>query len=174
VHETEADLDALQALLDRSHDRAGSHLADIMAPERRLHARLLVPHLAGICVLNLATVTADGRPLIGPVDGLFYRGEWYFGSSPESVRFRHIRKRPAVSTSYTVGERLGVIVHGEAHEIDLKAPKHAGYRDYLRAVYLPTQGPDFLDFADQNLAARITPHKMFVYWNPDGMPPKDI
>ena len=125
-------------------------------------------------MLNLATVTADGRPLIGPVDGIFYRGEWYFGSSPDSVRFRHIRTRPAVSASYTVGERLAVIVHGEAHDIDLKAPEHAGYREYLRAVYLPTQGPDFLEFADANLAAKITAHKMFCYWNPEGLPPKDI
>ena len=42
-------------------------------------------------LLALATVTADGRPIVGPVDGIFYRGAFWFGSAPDSVRFRHIR-----------------------------------------------------------------------------------
>jgi hypothetical protein len=48
-------------------------------------------------LLPLATVTADQRPLVGPVDGIFYRGSFYFGSAPDSIRFRHIRARPQVS-----------------------------------------------------------------------------
>ena len=43
-------------------------------------------------LLALATVTSDGHPLVGPVDGIFYRGAFYFGSSPESLRSRHIRR----------------------------------------------------------------------------------
>ena len=48
-----------------------------------------------MCLLALATVTADGRPIVGPVDGIFYRGSFHFGSAPDSVRFRHIRPAPA-------------------------------------------------------------------------------
>ena len=42
------------------------------------------------------SVTADGRPLTGPVDVIFYRGAFHFSSSPDSVRFGHLRHRPAV------------------------------------------------------------------------------
>ena len=41
----------------------------------------------GTRTAKLATVSADGRPIVGPVDGVFYRGAFHFGSSPDSVRF---------------------------------------------------------------------------------------
>ena len=91
VHETPADLAALQDLLDRSAAAGGPHLLSIMTPDRRLSAEEVCSRLVGMKLLALATVTADGRPLVGPVDGIFYRGAFYFGSSPDSVRFRHIR-----------------------------------------------------------------------------------
>jgi hypothetical protein len=65
-----------------------------------------------MCLLTLATVTADGRPIAGPVDGIFYRGAFHFGSAPDSVRFRHIRKRPQVSAVHLPGEELAVSVTG--------------------------------------------------------------
>ncbi|NIV87350.1 MAG: pyridoxamine 5'-phosphate oxidase family protein, partial [Actinobacteria bacterium] len=65
-------------------------------------------------MLAVATVTADGRPLVRPVDGLFYRGEFWFGSAPGSVLMRHLAVRPPVSAVHTVGEHLAVTVHGEA------------------------------------------------------------
>src|SRR4051794_24471066 len=103
MHETAEDLAALQDLLDRSYAAAGAHLLRIHAPERRLTAEQLVPRLDGMCLLTLATVTADGRPITGPVDGIFYRGAWHFGSAPDSVRFRHIAKRPSVSATHLPG-----------------------------------------------------------------------
>ncbi|MDQ3654220.1 MAG: pyridoxamine 5'-phosphate oxidase family protein [Chloroflexota bacterium] len=50
-------------------------------------------------LLSLATVNRHGEPRVGPVDGLFYRGRFWFGSSPKAARFRHIRARPAVSVT---------------------------------------------------------------------------
>src|SRR6266511_3334069 len=50
--------------------------------QRRLSAEDLTSRLQGMCLLALATVTRDCRPLIGPVDGIFYSGAFYFGSSP--------------------------------------------------------------------------------------------
>ena len=96
MHETEADLEALQRLLDESYASAGPHLRRIITPERRLGAAALAQRLVGMRLLALATVTADGRPVVGPVDGIFYRGAFWFGSAPDSVRFRHIRARPDV------------------------------------------------------------------------------
>src|ERR1700722_12103260 len=100
MYETPDDLVVLQGLLDRSADSAGPHLRSIITPERRLTADEVCARLTGMSLLALATVTADGRPLVGPVDGVFYRGCFYFGSSPDSVRFRHIRHRPQVSATY--------------------------------------------------------------------------
>ena len=61
----------LQALLDRSYASAGSHLLAIHTPERRLSAEQICARLTGMRLLALATVSADGRPLVGPVDGIF-------------------------------------------------------------------------------------------------------
>src|SRR3954453_15169976 len=119
MHETQADLDALQELLDRSYAAAGAHLLRIHTPERRLRAEQVAEHLTGMVLLALATVTADGRPLVGPVDGIFYRGSFHFGSSPDSVRFTHIRRRPQVSATHLPGEHLAVTVHGTAIPIDV-------------------------------------------------------
>src|SRR3989304_1113976 len=106
MHETADDLRTPQDLLDRSYATAGPHLLQIHTPERRLGAAELTTTLIGVCVLALATVTGDGRPLVAPVDGLFYRGAFWFGSSPDSVRFRHIRRSPAVSATPTPAESL--------------------------------------------------------------------
>src|SRR3954467_4655105 len=86
----------------------------IHAPERRLTAEQVSERLTGMTLLSLATVTADGRPIVGPVDGIFYRGAFHFGSSPDSMRFRHIRRRPQVSATHLPGEELAVTVHGRA------------------------------------------------------------
>src|SRR5438067_7952270 len=138
MHETPDDLAELQGLLDRSFARAGSHLLSIFDPSRRLDAAQLSEILSGVRVLNLATVTASGEPRVGPVDGHFHRGRWYFGSSPDSVRFKHIRARPAVSAAHTVGEELAVVVHGTAAVLDMSFAAEAG----LRAQLMETYGTD--------------------------------
>jgi len=114
VEETEDDLRVIQDLMDRSHDAAGPHLREVITPERRLTAREVRDRLTGMRLLALATATADGRPLVGPVDGIFYRGAFHFGSAPDSVRIRHIRRRPQVSATHLPGEELSVTVHGRA------------------------------------------------------------
>ena len=82
MHETAEDLVALQALLDTSYEVAGEHLRRITTPERRLDAAEVAERLTGMRLLVLATVTAGGHPLNGPVDGVFYRGSLHFGRRP--------------------------------------------------------------------------------------------
>lgn len=94
MNETVGDLEKLQRLLDLSYANAGPHLLEVISPERRLSATELCARLSGMRLLVLATVSTDGRPLAGPVDGVFYRGAFNFGSSPDSVRIGHIRQRP--------------------------------------------------------------------------------
>ncbi|MGH3431001.1 MAG: hypothetical protein ACRDQZ_26090, partial [Mycobacteriales bacterium] len=78
MHETQDDIRALDALLERSSAAAGPHLLDIAQPERRLSGRELSERLTGMTLLALATVTADARPIVGAVDGIFHRGAFHF------------------------------------------------------------------------------------------------
>jgi hypothetical protein len=136
MHETKEELQALQRLLDASHARAGSHLRSIWSSEHRLDADELCAELAGVEVLDLATVNASGEPRVAPVDGLFFRGRFWFGSADTSARFRNIRANPAVSGAVTRGlETFLVIVHGRAVETDPRGPEAGGFADHARAVY---------------------------------------
>jgi nitroimidazol reductase NimA-like FMN-containing flavoprotein (pyridoxamine 5'-phosphate oxidase superfamily) len=169
VHESEADLAALQALLDRSYEAAGAHLLSIHTPDRRLSAEQVAARLTGMCLLALATTTADGRPIVGPVDGIFYRGSFHFGSSPDSVRFQHIRKRPQVSATHLPGEEFAVTVHGRAVPIDVQDDENAGFRRTLLDVYIPRYGPGWEDFLNSGPSyARIAADRMFTF----AMPPE--
>jgi nitroimidazol reductase NimA-like FMN-containing flavoprotein (pyridoxamine 5'-phosphate oxidase superfamily) len=143
MHETAADLAALDDLLGRSYAAAGTHLLRIHTPQRRMTAEQVSQRLTGMCLLALATATADGRPIVGPVDGIFLRGAFHFGSAPDSVRFRHIRARPHVSATHLPGEELAVTVHGRAVPVDVKAEEGAELRQALLDIYVPRYGPDW-------------------------------
>ena len=165
MHERPEDVAALQRLLDSSYARAGGHLLSIHTPERRLDAEQVCRRLTGMCLLALATTTADGRPIVGPVDGIFYRGAWHFGSSPDSVRFRHIRARPFVSATHIPREELAVTVHGRAVPIDVAAPEHAGFRETLLEIYGPRYGDEWEEFLDSGpVYARIDAERMFAFF----------
>jgi nitroimidazol reductase NimA-like FMN-containing flavoprotein (pyridoxamine 5'-phosphate oxidase superfamily) len=167
VHETAADIAALQELLDRSYANAGAHLREIITPERRLSAEQVVTRLTGMCLLTLATVTADGRPIAGPVDGIFHRGAFHFGSSPDSVRFRHIAARPQVSATHLPAEELAVTVHGRAVPVDVQAAEGAALRRTLLEVYVPRYGAGWEEFLDSGpVYARIDADRMFTFHMP--------
>jgi nitroimidazol reductase NimA-like FMN-containing flavoprotein (pyridoxamine 5'-phosphate oxidase superfamily) len=164
MNETPSDLAALQHLLDRSMTTAGAHLSSIITPDRRLTAQQLCERLTGMRLLALATATADGRPLVGPVDGIFYRGSFYFGSSPDSVRFRHIRRRPHVSATHLPDEELAVTVHGRALPVDVRSTEGAGFRQALLDVYRPRYGSEWETFLDSGPTyARIDADRMFTF-----------
>jgi hypothetical protein len=167
VHESPADVEALQELLDRSYAAAGAHLLRIQTPERRLSAEKVIERLTGMCLLTLATVTSDCRPIVGPVDGIFYRGAFHFGSSPDSVRFRHIRNRSQVSATHLPGEELAVTVHGRAVPVDIRADEGLGFRRTLLEVYEPRYGPDWEKFLDSGpVYARIDADRMLTFVMP--------
>ena len=165
MHETEDDIAELQRLLDDSYARAGAHLLRIHTPERRLSAERMAQRLTGMCLLALATVTDDGRPVVGPVDGIFYRGAFHFGSAPDSVRFRHIRARPDVSATHLPGEELAVTVHGRAVPVDIGSSDAAGFRQTLLDIYVPRYGPEWeTEFLDSGpVYARNEATRMFAF-----------
>ena len=159
MYERPSDLADLQALLDRSIAGAGPHLTIILSPERRLTAEQLVERLPGMRLLTLATVTAAGEPRTAPVDGLFFQGRFWFGSSNDSVRFQHIRARPAVSATHLPSETLAVIVHGTSTLIDINDDAMRGFRDYCFEVY----GPGWREWGPPNQYARIDAAKLFTF-----------
>lgn len=164
MRESPADIAALQDLLDRSYEAAGPHLRRIITPERRLTAEQVADRLTGMRLLALATVTADGRPIVGPVDGIFFRGAFHFGSAPDSIRFRHIAARPQVSATHLPGEQLAVTVHGRASTIDVGPESGDGFRQALLDVYVPRYGPEWESFLDSGVVyARIDADRMFTF-----------
>src|SRR5437879_3250078 len=164
MQETPEDIAALQDLLDRSHAAGGRHLRSIITPERRVNAAELVERLQGMSLLVVATVTADGRPLTGPVDGIFYRGAFHFGSAPHSFRLRHLRARPQVSATHLPGEELCVTVHGTAVPVDVQAGGDGGFRQALLDLYVPRFGPGWEPFpAASPRYPRREPHRAFAF-----------
>jgi hypothetical protein len=160
-----AEIDRLQRLLDRSAAGAGPHLRGIITDERRLTAAQLAERLQGMLLLTVATVTGDGRPLAGPVDGYLLHGSFWFSSGRNSVRMRHLAARPAVSATHLPGEQLAVTVHGRAELFDLRDPAGAELRQAMLDWYVPRQGPEFESWLDQldAVGARIAAEKMFTF-----------
>lgn len=146
AHETAEDLVRLQQLMDESYRLAGSHLSSIHTSERIPNAAEVADRLTGMCLLTIATVTSDCRPLTGAVDGLFYRGEFWFGSATNSIRFEHIRRNPSVSATHVPEEAFAVTMHGKAHFVDLR--DEPGFVEYCREIYpdwdeWPSDGVDY-------------------------------
>lgn len=165
MYERPEDLIALQDVIDASYAAAGSHLLDISTPERRLSAAQLAERLTGMCLLVLATSTRDGRPINAPVDGIFYRGRFHFGSAHSSLRARHLRERPEVSATHLPGESFAVTVHGSAEFIDVAAPDHAEFRQLLLDIYTPRFGQEWAQMLDDGGAwyARINPRRVLIF-----------
>lgn len=163
MHESPEDIARVQALLDRSYEAAGAHLRNIHTPQRRLQAADLVRRLQGMRLLVLATISSAGRPVTGPVDGVFHRGAFYFGTSPDAVRWRHLQRNPAVSATHLPSEDWAVIVHGTAVPASTARPDPEGLRATLLEVYAPRYGPQWEDFLDSGpVYARIEAERMFA------------
>jgi hypothetical protein len=165
VLETPEEIERLQLLLDESMAQAGPHLRGIITADNRLTAGQVCQRLTGMRLLVLATVTADGRPLAGPVDGYLLHGSFYFSSGRDSVRMRHLAARPAVSATHLPGEEFAVTVHGRAELFELSDPAHADLRQAMLDHYLPLQGPEFETWLNNSgaIGGRIAATRMFTF-----------
>lgn len=159
MHETRDDLDWLQGVLDESHASGGGHLRSILQDEGRLTAEELPGLLTGVQVLSLATVSRDCAPLVAGVDGLFFQGRFHFGSSPSSVRARHLDRNASVSAAHLRGEELAITVHGTAVPVDVFVDPPPPFRSYLLEVY-----PDWEEWFGGGGPRywRIEPRRMFA------------
>lgn len=165
MYETPGELAALQDLLDRSAEGAGDHLRGIFSDENRPDAAELCAELTGMRLLTVATVTVDGRPITGPLDGYLIHGAFWVSSSPESVRIRHLRNRPAVSATYLPDDRFAVIVHGRAEVFDFHDDVAADLRRAMLDHYVPLQGEAFAEWVEEldGVAVRVDADRMFAF-----------
>lgn len=166
MHETEAELDELQTLLDTSLTRSTTHLRSIVvAGERALTARQLVRVLRGMCVLAISTVTAKGEPRVSGIDGHFLNGRWIFGTDRSAAKARHLAARPGVSVAHLRGEELGVFTHGVAEDLNPADgpadPAWPGILQHLIGHY----GESPLDWGDV-VYYRLRPTWMVAYGEP--------
>jgi hypothetical protein len=163
VHETDAELDELDELLDRSLSGSTAHLQSIIRPgERTLTARQLTGVISGMCVLTLATVTAGGEPRVSAVDGHFLHGRWIFSTERSSAKARHLLRRPAASVAHLRGEELGVFTHGTAELLNPAdgpvEPDFSSTLGFLTEHY----GVSPLDWGDV-VIYRLRPHWMVAF-----------
>ncbi|MEV0262770.1 pyridoxamine 5'-phosphate oxidase family protein [Streptomyces sp. NPDC050617] len=163
MYETPEELTALQRLLDDSFAASGRYLRSVLREERRLDAAGVVDRLRGISTMALATVTASGEPRVAPVDAIFYRARFVFGTGPNSYRLRHIRARPSVSATVFDGERLQITAHGKATPLALA--EEPGLEAFLTELY----GKEAWDSWMRDIPwFRIDADKMITFRNPEG------
>jgi len=118
MHETPEDMERLQALLDRSIERAGAFLrSSFEMPEHSFSAEQLVRYLQGNQTVAFATVTAKEEPRIAPIGSLFFRGRFYIPTVATAARTRMVSARPAVSLTHFIGNDVAIIAHGNATTI---------------------------------------------------------
>lgn len=157
VHESADDLVVLQRILDRSFAHAGAHLRAVFRHQRAMTAADVVATLKGVFILHLATVSKSNRPVVAPIDGLFYRARFLFSAPEQSKRVAHLRRQPDVSATYTQGEGVCIIVHGRAVEV---GAADAEVRAFFEEVY----GAEILEAsAKPGLTAFIEPRFMVAF-----------
>jgi len=162
VLETDAELDALDALLDRSFAAAGPHLTGIISPARRLSARQLCAYLVGVKHFVVATTTAAGEPRCSAVDTLFLHGRVWFSTSGTSAKARHLERRPALSAAHVVGDDVGVFVHGSARLVHGATEEAATLAPHWRDVYGGTP-EDWVEAPGDARYLEIVPASMYTY-----------
>jgi Pyridoxamine 5'-phosphate oxidase len=157
VHETGDDLRTLQAILDRSSARAGAHLRSVFRNKRPMSSADVAATLRGAFVLHLATVSGSNRPVVAPIDGLLLHGRLLFSVVDDSVRARHLRRWPYVSATYTEGNRVCVIAHGRAVQVDATVGE-------VRALFEEVYGAATLAaYSKPGFSAFIEPSFMVAY-----------
>jgi hypothetical protein len=119
MRESPADLERVQALIDRSIEGAGPFLRSAFEmPERSLSAEQLVDRLQGSLTVALATTTASREPRVAPINALFVRAAFHVPTVAQAARTRHLAARPAASLTYFEGTHLAVVAHGRVAIID--------------------------------------------------------
>jgi uncharacterized pyridoxamine 5'-phosphate oxidase family protein len=168
MFETEAEMTALQALLDTSMKPAGDHLRGIVTDERLLSALQVATYLQGVKHVTLATVNSKGEPIAAPLDGWFLHGKFIVSTGSGSLRLKHIRARPAVSACHLDGDNVGIWVHGTARILERGEALEREYDEAATKQY----GSSPYSWGEDIAIMVIEPRVMFAYaFAPENYPP---
>jgi hypothetical protein len=164
MRESAADLMRLQAVLDRSVERASPFLrSSFQMPQRSPSAAGLVARLHGLLTVSLATVTAKGEPRVAPIDAVFLRGLFYVPTVAQAARARHLAGRPGVSVAYYEGRTMAVIVHGQARVVAVGEEPF----DELEEIRLTAGGESIAGWSGDPVFLRVEPDLIYTYAVPD-------
>ena len=169
MHETAAELDELQALIDASMASVNPHMRDIFTPDRRLSARQLVTYLQGVKHVALATVNAAGEPRVAPLDGLFLHARFHVSTGGQAARLHHLRRAPAVSLTHFVGDDVAVIVHGSATLMEKGHPEVGPIDELATGIY----GSSPFSWGEGITFVRVEPEVVFTYARDPGAFPEE-
>jgi Pyridoxamine 5'-phosphate oxidase len=160
MRESPADLERLQALVDRSIDAAGPFLRNSFEmPERSLSAQRLVERLQGLLTVALATTTARGEPRVAPIGALFVRGAFHVPTVAQAARTRHLAARPAASLTCFEGTEMAVIAHGRVAIVDATDAAFAE----LDAVQVECGGQSPTEWQGDAVFLRLDAERLFTY-----------
>ncbi len=165
MFETVEELALLQQLLDASYAKAGPHASSTIDAARRPSAYEICARMTGMCLLSVASVTADGRPMSGPIDGYLLHGSLWFTSATNGVRMRHFEQRPVVSATYLPGPDFALWMHGTATVLDAADSLCEPVKQAMIDHYLPIQGPSFIEWVEylNACAVRIDPTTLLAF-----------
>lgn len=149
MHETDDDVRALQALIDRSYARASAHLKSIFKKADQPSAEELIASLDGIFEIHLATTNRDGAPRVAPIDAIFFQARIWFGVPGAAARIPLFRRDDRISASFTRGKTFAFIVHGTTVEVSEYDPLFAEYETYSRSLYVDLYGPQWVDWHER-------------------------
>ncbi len=160
MRETDAELVALQALIDRSNERVGAHMRGIIHPGRyTLSARQAVKLLDGMHTIAVAAPARNGDPLVGPMDGWFLHGKFFFSSSGDAARIRGLRRHPAVSVVYYEREDFAITAHGHA---ELMFADHAEVTE-IDEIFRSHYGGSAFDWSADGVYVRVDADRFYTY-----------
>ena len=160
MRETAAELAELQALIDRSHAGAKPHMAGIIHPGKySLTAAQVVRLFDGMKTIAVAAPAPNGDPLVGPMDGWFLHGKFFWSSGGDAVRIKGLTKRPRASAVYYEGERFAITAHGHAELM------YAGHPDVgeVDALFRSHYGSSAFDWSEHGVYVRLDADRFYTY-----------
>jgi hypothetical protein len=93
------------------------------------------------------------------VDALFLHGRFQGGTAGNSLRMRHMRRRPDVSATHYLDDRIAITVHGRAVLMGEGDPDVAE----LEELWIEAYGAPPWGLADEVVMFRIEPESMFTF-----------
>jgi uncharacterized Zn-binding protein involved in type VI secretion len=160
VRETVVELGALQRLIDESHAKSGAHMRGIIHPGKySLSAGQVVRLLDGMKTIAVAALAPNGDPLVGPMDGWFLHGKFFWSSGGDAVRVRGLRRRPRASVVYFEGERFAITAHGHAELM------YAGHPEVteIDAIFREHYESSAFDWSAHGVYVRLDADRFYTY-----------